>query len=174
LDDIFDKGIKMQLPFIGLILQNFGLAMLIVAIVIIVLNKLLAPQQFLYEIIFRWIILLPLGFTAIYAFIMHAFFGEISAAIIGWHNSPFQFEVAMANLGFGALSILSFKADYHFRLAAVIGNTCWLWGDAIGHIYQMIIQHNFSIGNAGSWFWLDVLMPMIIIICILKLKEQTK
>lgn len=76
----------------------------------------------------------------------------------------------MADLAFGLLGVLSFKASYGFRLATVIGVTCFLWGCAIGHINQMVIHHNFTIGNAGSWFWLDILLPILLIMCIVKLK----
>ena len=35
-----------------------------------------------------------------------------------------------------------------FRLATVLGITVWFWGDAAGHIYQMVAKDDFSPGNA--------------------------
>ncbi len=154
------------------IFDNYGLFMLLIAIVLSVLHHLVNENLSFTEILYRWVALLPLGFTAIYAFIMHAFFPDFTAATIGWANSPFQYEVAMADLGFGVIAILSFRASYGFRLATVIANTCWLWGDAVGHSYQMISHHNFTPGNAGSWFYMDVLIPILLIICMIKLKSH--
>lgn len=158
---------------IAAVMTNFGLAMFILAAILILINKFLSKQEMSgYEIAFRWFALLMFGLTAIYSFIMHGFFPDFTAATIGWQNSPFQYEVAMANLGFGMLGICSFAASAGFRLATLVGNTCWLWGDATGHIYQMITQHNFSVGNAGSWFWLDVLMPLIMMICYIGMPKE--
>jgi TM2 domain-containing membrane protein YozV len=86
--------------------------------------------------------MLGVGVTGIYMGIMHIFFGPMTAANIGWQSSPFQYEVGVANLGFGLLCILAFRASQSFRLAAVTGITCWLWGDAVGHIHQMILAQN--------------------------------
>lgn len=161
----------MMIDWIALLLQNFGFSMLILALFFILLSKIINPRLALSETVFRWIVVFPLGFTAIYAFIFHAFCPQLSAQAIGWQPSPFQFEVAMANLGFGVIAILAFKASLGFRLATVIGNTLWLWGDAVGHIYQMVINNNYAIGNAGSWFWMDVFIPLILILSIIQLRK---
>lgn len=157
---------------IALLLGNFGVCMVVLAIIFCIINRLVNKKMELAEIIYRWFALFALGYTAIYAFVMHAFFPNFTAATIGWANSPFQFEVAMANLGFGVIAILSFYRNYGFRLATVIGNTCWLWGDAIGHAYQMMTYRNFTMGNAGSWFYMDVFLPLLLLICIIKLRHQ--
>ncbi len=161
----------MMTDTIVLILRDFGLCMLILALIFIFINRLASRSISFFEIVYRWVSLFPLGFTAIYAFVMHAAYPNFTAATIGWSNSPFQYEVAMADLAFGVLAILSFRASYGFRLATVIGSTVWLWGDASGHIYQMITQQNFTVGNAGSWFWMDIIIPIILIICMVKLKK---
>ena len=154
------------------LLTNFGLALFVLALLIAVIQSLFSRKTHIAEIFYRWIALLPLGVTALYAFVMHAFFPDFTASTIGWQNSPFQFEVAVANLGFGIIAVLSFSASYGFRAATVIGNTCWLWGDATGHVYQMITNHNFAVGNAGSWFWMDILVPLCLILCLTKLREK--
>ena len=155
--------------FIACIFNNFGLTMFILAILIAaVIRSAKHSPTAASEIYLRWIFLLPLGITGLYAFIMHAFFGTFTAAAIGWSSSPFQYEVAMANLGFGVMGVLAYKASHGFRVATVVGTTCWLWGDAVGHIYQMITMHNFTVGNAGSWFWMDVLVPLMLIVLLVK------
>lgn len=156
-------------------LENFGLLMFFLATLIILIHRKFASASISNaEIVYRWIALLPLGVTGIYAAILHGFFGSMAAANIGWLPSPFQTEVAMANLGFGLIGILSFRASYGFRLATVIGAVCWLFGDALGHIYQMIKFHNFANGNAGTWFWLDIIVPFILVICIIRLRADRK
>ncbi len=152
-------------------LSNFNVVMFGLAIFFMLVNRLVTrgrvPE---YEIIYRWLALFCVGFSGIYAGLMHVLYPEIAASAIGWANSPFQYEVGMAGLGFGLIGLLSFNASYGFRLAAVIGNTIWLWGDATGHIYQMTQSHNFTNGNAGSWFILDVFLPLLLIACIVKIR----
>jgi hypothetical protein len=47
-----------------------------------------------------------LGFSSILAFFGHTFAADEIAAYIGWMpGSPFQFEVAVANLAIGVLGI---------------------------------------------------------------------
>ncbi len=106
---------------------------------------------------------MPVGVTGIYTFVCHVFFAESTAAHIGWQTSPFQYEVGMADLTVGVLGVLAFWGSVGFRWAATIAATVWFWGDAVGHVRQMIVAQNFAPGNAGSWFWTDVLLPPIMI-----------
>jgi len=152
-------------------LTNFDVAMFFLAMVFIVFNRVINRKLPESEIVYRWMALFALGFTSIYAFAMHAFYPQFTAEQIGWISTPFEYEVAIASLAFGVLGIVSFSASLGFRIATVIGVMIWMWGDAAGHINQMIINSNFSVGNAGSWFWMDVTLPFILLICILKMKE---
>ena len=155
------------------VMMNFSLTMALLAVPMFLLHMLVnafTKKRNNYEIIYIWVTFLAVGVVGIYTFVMHVFFPVTSAAIIGWHTSPFQFEVGMADLGFGLVALLAARASYGFRLASVIGVTCWLWGDAVGHVYQMLLKGNYSIGNAGSWFWLDLLIPAILIICIANIR----
>lgn len=165
-----------MISLISLILGNFSLSMFVLAFLISFVNAMINRTTPTAEILFRWLVVLPLGVTALYAFTMHAFLREFTATTIGWHHSPFQFEVALANLGFGVIALLSFKASFGFRLATVIGNTCWLWGDSFGFLYQMIHHyHRFNFTVTGPWFYVDVLLPLLLIGCLMKLKlEGTK
>ncbi len=157
---------------ITLVLANFMLFLFLLSLLIAFAQWMMHQKTPTYDILYRWLALLPVGIGGLYTFVMHAFFPDIAAAAIGWQPSPFQFEVAMADLGFGLIAILSFRASYGFRMATVIANACWLWGDAIGHIYQIVSQHNFSQGNAGSWFWMDVIIPALLILSISKLNPR--
>lgn len=157
--------------WIKLTLANFALAMLILAVLFILVHKLISGRRLsTSEIVYRWIAFFPLGLSLIFAFVMHAFYSEQAASHIGWQTSPFQFEVAMADLALGVLGVLSFRASYGFRLATVVATAIYFWGDAIGHIYQIFEKQNYTVGNAGSWLWMDILIPVILIICIVRLR----
>lgn len=158
--------------FITWILGHFGLCMFLLAIAFIIFHRAIRKMLPDAEIVFRWIALFPLGLTGIYTFILHVFFSDVSAKAIGWSASPFQFEVGMADLAIGVLGMLAFSASYGFRVATTIAATIFLWGDAIGHIYQMLKFQNFAPGNAGSWFWMDIIIPLILIFCIINLKPR--
>lgn len=155
---------------------NFGLIMLLLSIIIALIDwpiqRIYYHQKNGYEVFFRWISFIGLGITGFYSAIMHIFLPHLASSTIGWTNSPFQYEVGIANLAFAVLATLSFNAPFNFRFAMVVGYTIWFWGDALGHIYQMITNHNFASGNAGSWFWIDVIIPFVLVFLISKLKRQ--
>jgi len=93
--------------------------------------------------------------------VMHAFFGRMSAAFIGWADSPFQFEVATASLGFSVVGFLAAFRSFDLRLAAIVGPSIFTLGAAAGHIQQMVTQHNFAPGNAGVIFYTDIIIPLM-------------
>jgi hypothetical protein len=154
------------------VLSNFSVFMLGLALLFSMVQWVIHKKVSTYEILFSWVSLLVLGGTGIYTFIMHAFMPETAAAAIGWQTSPFQYEVAMADLAIGMLGVFAFWSSYGFRVATVICAACILWGDAGGHIYQIIKVHNLSNGNAGTWLWMDVLLPVILICCLIKIKPR--
>lgn len=62
----------------------------------------------------------------------------------------------MANLGIG---LVGFWRTRDFALAAAIMVSCFLWGAASNHLQEIIVQDNYSPGNAGSIFYSDFLIP---------------
>ena len=97
----------------------------------------------------------------LYNFVLHVFFGKMTAGFIGWADSPFQREVGFASLGFAVVGLLAFKGSFDLRLAAILGPACFLWGAAGVHVYEMISAHNFAPGNAGIIFYSDILVPIV-------------
>jgi hypothetical protein len=86
------------------------------------------------------------------------------AESIGWpKGSPFQFEVGLANLGIGVLGVLSPSFDRDFALAVVIAFSIFYFGAALGHVREMISEHDTAPGNAGFIFWFDVIAPPALI-----------
>ena len=94
--------------------------------------------------------------------VVHSIFGDFSAKVIGWAQSPFQLEVAFASLGFALVGFLAFprRRGLLVKLAAVLGVTPFLWGAAGGHIYQIVVNDNHAAGNAGAILWTDLLLPV--------------
>jgi hypothetical protein len=105
-----------------------------------------------------------IGFYLIFAGFGHIFVPEIVAKGIGWKPSPeFQYEVGIANLVVGILSLLSYFT-LRGALQTVIATTLWLWGNAIGHILSYIKTKNSASGNIGWAFYLDIIIPIISIV----------
>ena len=151
--------------FIQFVLSNFTLTFLVVgfifALVSLVFKHKPLQKKKIIEAIFSYFLLFSIGISYLYNFVMHVFFAEMAAAFIGWANSPFQYEVGFASLGFGIVGLLAFRQGLAFRAASIIGPSFFLWGAAGGHVYQMIASHNFAPGNAGIIFWTDVFLPVI-------------
>jgi len=107
-----------------------------------------------------WLLLLVAGGAGLWSALFHLAFPDIAAALIGWKDSPFQFEVGMADLAIGAAACLSFWRDLSFKAAVVMINAIFLLGDAVGHVRQMIAANNFAPGNAGTPFFIDIILPV--------------
>lgn len=157
--------------WIALILENFSLCMFISAFLWALIQISGAKTSFA-ELLFRRMMLLGVGIAGIYGFIMHAFFGELAASQIGWASTPFQYEVAIANLAIGVIGVMSFWENLNFCLAAAIATCVWFLGDACGHVYHIFADHNYSNGNAGSWLWTDILIPIALIFCLIGMRKK--
>jgi hypothetical protein len=112
------------------------------------------------EKLISWHVFWCIGVGYLYNFVMHCFFGRMSAAFIGWADSPFQLEVATASLGFAVVGFMAAFRSFDLRLAAIVGPSLFMLGAAAGHVYQMVTQHNFAPGNAGVIFYMDILIPL--------------
>ena len=150
---------------IRLVLENFTLSFLVLGLLVsgISLWKQKRPlsASIIIEALFAYFLLFSIGCSFFYNFMMHSFFGETAARHIGWEQSPFQFEVGTASLGYAVVGFLAFRGSFGMRAAAVVGPSMFLLGAAGGHIYQMITAHNFAPGNAGVIFYTDLLIPLI-------------
>lgn len=115
----------------------------------------------------QWMLFLSLGLQSLWAALSHAVFTERVAQSIGWPASPFQHEIAGANLGIGlgaiAASILGLAAAWAIFFVAA----SFLWSAAAVHIVSMVRSGNLSINNAGPIFWWDLLTPLTLLIALL-------
>ena len=146
---------------IRLLLTNFTLTFLGIAVIATAISAMRNGRKHLPEAAIAYYCLFAIGLSFLYNFVMHVFFGDMTAAFIGWENSPFQAEVGWASLGFAVVGFLAFRGGFEMRLAAVVGPACFLLGAAAGHVYQMITARNFAPGNAGAIFWTDIAVPIL-------------
>ena len=150
---------------IRFVLSNYSLTFLVVGFVFALAAGARAPKPVsaatVVEKLLAWYVFWSIGVGYFYNFVMHAFFGRMAASFIGWADSPFQFEVATASLGFSAVGFIAAFRSFDLRLAAVVGPALFMLGAAAGHAYQMITQHNFAPGNAGVVFYMDIAIPLI-------------
>jgi len=106
--------------------------------------------------------LVATGISLIFGGIGHIFAPLKVSKQIGWKVAPqFQFEIGIANIAFGILSLLTFFYRKEFILSTIIATTIWGWGNSIGHIKSYLKEGNSSPGNTGWALYLDTLMPLI-------------
>ena len=122
-----------------------------------------------------YLLLINVGLTGLWAFFGHAFMADRVAASIGWATgSPFQFEVAVANLAFGVLGVLCIFFKDGFWLATGIGYSVFLFGAAFGHIRDILVAGNFAANNAGPVLYIgDIAIPLLILV-LLAIKWKMK
>ncbi|URR34714.1 hypothetical protein NBE99_08675 [Thermosynechococcus sp. HN-54] len=111
-----------------------------------------------------YLLVVFVGIGGMMGALVHTFDAEATARKIGWlPGSPFQFEVAMANLAFGILGLLCIWQRGLFWTATGIGFSVYVLGCAYGHYRQMLLG-NFAPYNAGWGIWLyDVAVPLLIL-----------
>ncbi|MCO5316496.1 MAG: hypothetical protein M9938_10115 [Solirubrobacterales bacterium] len=114
---------------------------------------------------------IAIGVASIFGAAFHVFDAKETAEGIGFvpwtptGTGAFQFENAMGDLAIGVVGLLCFWIrDPKFWLAAVLFATILFWGDAYGHIHQLVKYDNHEPNNSGAVLWLDLLNPLILII----------
>ncbi len=121
-----------------------------------------------FQTLAGWLLVCHMGLGGVWAFVGHTVFHTQVAESIGWPPSPFQWEVAVANLAVGTLGLLSAVYRGQFRLAAAIAGNVFLLGCAAGHFHQAFVHGNFAAGNFGAILWIhDILSPLLILTLVL-------
>jgi hypothetical protein len=145
---------------IAFILSNLPAILLVLALIIAAMSggRGDPAHRFL-----DWVLLLPIGVSALWAALYHLAFPSLAASYIGWQPSPFQFEVGMADLAIGVVACIAFRSSLSFKGAVVWIASIFLLGDAVGHVRQMLAAANFAPGNAGAVFYLDIICPLLAI-----------
>ncbi len=114
------------------------------------------------EIFLFYIIFFNIGIMGLLSFYAHTFMAAEIARQIGWEpGSPFQSEIAVANLAFGVLGILSFCLRGLFWVATVLGNSIFLLGAFVVHLIQYSLGDTAPL-NSGFFLWFgDFTLPIL-------------
>lgn len=153
---LFLAGTKLQTSFSGVVLVvglAFGLA-------VAAKKGVRGPARL--ETILKYLVFFSAGLGGVWAGTGHVFFAREVAASIGWQPSPFQFEVGLANYGFGLAGLFAPLAGFGYLLALVVAQSVFLLGAAWGHIVQMRAG-DFAPNNAGIIFYTDILGPLLLL-----------
>ena len=126
------------------------------------------------EVLLLYLLVIFVGLGGLMGFLGHTFKAREIALKIGWQPSPFQFEVAVANLAFGILGILCLWQRRGFWTATGIGYSTFLLGCAYGHLKDMIMQGNFASYNVGPVLWVnDLAVPLAILLLLFVRRHLT-
>ncbi len=154
---------------IGFILGNIEIPLLVVAIIVTIVKMRRAEGR--HEImslaytLWGEVLFYCIGIGLVYVWYFHAFLPNFTAPLIGWQPSPFEWELAWAELGIAAIAILGLWRGYEMRLAATLAVAIFLFGAAAQHIHLMITAHNYAPGNSGLTLWFgDVALPLFLLL----------
>jgi hypothetical protein len=121
------------------------------------------------ELLLLYLLTINVGFGGILAWYGHTFMADEIARKIGWQpGSPFQFEVAVADLSWGVCGVLCIWIRKSFWTATGIGSAVFFLGCAFGHIRQILHEGNMAVYNAGPVLWIgDIGIPLAILVLLL-------
>ncbi|MBC7119327.1 MAG: hypothetical protein H5T36_02655 [Methanobacteriaceae archaeon] len=120
-------------------------------------------KEMIIESVLLALLVVMVGLSSIWAFMGHAFMGERIAAYIGWPaGNPFQLEVAVANLSYGVLGLLSWRFRGEFWTATIVGFSIFYLGAAYIHVMDMF-HGNYAPGNVGAPLYFDIILPILLL-----------
>jgi hypothetical protein len=117
-----------------------------------------------------WCLVIGVGIGGIYTFRGQVFRGQVFrgdevARRIGWQpGSPFQREVAFANLAIGVAGIGCLVLEDGFWLATIVVAWIFLFCDGLGHIHETKTHGNAAELNTGAILAWDLLFPVALVV----------
>lgn len=121
----------------------------------------------------RWWLVCAVGCGASWVGISFLIAPDYMAETIGFATgSPFQFEIAFANLGFAVSGIALAFRQSNARLIFGIGYGIFLWGATIGHLHEWFNHDNHRAGNTGGILIYDIAIPAVIVFFALAAQRQ--
>jgi len=111
-----------------------------------------------------WWMVWVVGVASVVAAGFHIFDGPQTAELIGYTrgNGGFQWENAMGDLSIGVVGIMAYWFRGHFWLATIVVLTVQYLGDAGGHIYFWLVEHNTRPYNVGLPLLSDIVLPIVV------------
>ena len=92
-------------------IANYPLTFLVVGLIVSLIAIARTPRPVgsavTVDKFLAWYVFFNIGVMYLVNFIFHVFFGPMAAAFIGWSDSPFQFEVGTASLGFSLAGFIA-------------------------------------------------------------------
>ena len=114
------------------------------------------------------------GFSGITSFFVHTIWADEVARSIGWAaGSPFQTEVAGANLGIGIIGYLGFVRK-DFWLPFLIAKFGFSWTAGVTHVVDIVEGGNWAVNNAGPIVYWDFLAPIALLALYLMQRDPTR
>ena len=99
---------------IAAVVSNYPLTFFVIGLVVAGMAIARAPRPITGAVavdrLLAWYVLFNIGVMYLVNFVFHVFFGQMSAAFIGWADSPFQVEVGTASLGFSIAGFIAASA----------------------------------------------------------------
>jgi hypothetical protein len=161
--------------FAGDYFVTFTLVALVIGLIVAGLRHRWAGHEG-WRTLLDWYVLWGVGISNVVNFVFHSVLGDFSAEQIGWAQSPFQFEVALASLGMGVAAIIVFprRTGWWAKFAATVPSSVFLFGAGVGHIYQAATTGNSAFGNAGPILYSDLLLPVwaVVLLVLARVEER--
>lgn len=116
------------------------------------------------EVVLIYLFALSVAGSGIGNFFAHFFLSDIVAESIGWPaGSPFQLEIAFANLAIGLMGILSVSRRDGAREATVVAVTTFSLGATVVHFMDIAATGNLAPGNSLQNV-INILRPALLIV----------
>lgn len=109
-----------------------------------------------------WILLLAVGIDGLWAGVFHVFFPAVASAQIGWQQSPFEFEIGVADIALGTVAVLSFWRSLSFQSATALYAIIFYGGVSIGHVMQALRNDDYEADNFGLLLALTVTRAIVL------------
>ena len=139
---------------IAWVLGNLPALLFVAAFVVAALRP--GPEPYAARLL-GWMLLLSVGVTGIWAGFFHIFAPATAAASIGWQDSPFQYEIGVADAAIGVAAVVSFWRSLDFKAAVVWYIVLFNIGVAIGHLRDAFLSGNTAANNFGALLLVTVL-----------------
>ena len=133
---------------VGVRVFVFALLPLLLAGVVMLFDRSTSSREKRLETVLIFLFAIAVAGSGISNFLAHFFLSDIVAESIGWEaGSPFQLEVAFANLALGVLGMVAVGRRDGFREATVIAVTVFALGATIVHLMDIAATGNLAPGN---------------------------
>ncbi len=117
------------------------------------------------ELTLLYLLVVGAGAAGLLTFVGYAFDAVRTARSIGWPpGSPFQFEVAVADLSYGVLGLMCIRWRGPFWLATGVVTSVFYLGCNYGHLHDALVNHNYAPNNYGLINLFEIVWPAAVLI----------